>query len=239
MADATLSIPWWRLAFILPPMVVLVVILFRWTDQGRTLLHAAARMVGQLILIGYVLVWIFQAEHWGWVTLALTIMMAAAGWISLRPLPQRTAALYLRSLGCIALCGGGTLALAVWGVLQPANPLDPRIIIPLAGMIFASGMNQTSLSAERYLSEKNRGSSHVEARATALRASLIPILNSFFAVGLVQLPGMMTGQILAGTDPLIAVRYQILVMLMLLGSGGLSAAMFIEFLKSGDDNREK
>lgn len=237
MSDTALLIPWWRLLFILPPVLVLAFFLVRWTDQGRTLAHATARMVGQLILIGYVLVWVFRAEHWGWVMLALTIMMAAAGWISLRPLPQRTAALYARSLGCIVLCGGGTLVLAVWGVLQPANPLDPRVIIPLAGMILASSMNQTSLSAERYLSETSRGSTHVEARAIALRASLIPILNSFFAVGLVQLPGMMTGQILAGTDPLIAVRYQILVMLMLLGSGGLSAAMFIEFLKS-DGNHQ-
>ena len=234
MSDTALLIPWWRLLFVLPPVLVLAVLLFRWTDQGRTLVYAATRMVGQLILIGYVLVWVFRAEHWGWVMLALTIMMAAAGWISLRPLGHRTPTLYLRSVACILLCGGGTLVLAVWGVLQPVNWLDPRVIIPLAGMIFASSMNQTSLSAERYLSERQRGMSHEQARAVALRASLIPILNSFFAVGLVQLPGMMTGQILAGTDPLIAVRYQILVMLMLLGSGGLSSAMFIHFLKRDD-----
>jgi putative ABC transport system permease protein len=99
-------------------------------------------------------------------------------------------------------------------------------------MIFASSMNQISLSAERYLAERARDLDHPAARAIAIRASLIPLLNTFFAVGLVQLPGMMTGQILAGADPLIAVRYQILVMLMLLSSGGLAAALFVQSLAS-------
>jgi putative ABC transport system permease protein len=230
MSDAALSIPWWRLLFMLPPVLVLLVILFRWTDQGRTLLYAAARMVGQLILIGYVLVWLFQVEQAGWVLAALTLMMAVAGWIMLRPLGHRTPRLYLRALACIATCGGGTLAIVIGGVLRPENWHDPRIVIPLAGMIFAGAMNQTSLSAERYMSERERGADHPAARAIALRAALIPILNSFFAVGLVQLPGMMTGQILAGTDPLIAVRYQILVMFMLLSAGGLSSAMFLTLM---------
>ncbi|MCB1225982.1 MAG: ABC transporter permease [Verrucomicrobiales bacterium] len=230
MSEAALSLPWWRLCFLLPPAVLLVLLLFRWTDQGKPLLHAAVRMLGQLVLIGYVLVWVFQARSPGWVLLALTLMAAAAGWIALRPLPRRTAALYRLALGCILLCGGGTLALAVWGALRPVPWYDARVVIPLAGMIFAGSMNQISLAAERYLAERERGADHAGARATALRASLIPLLNTFFAVGLVQLPGMMTGQILAGADPLMAVRYQILVMLMLLSSGGLAAALFVQRL---------
>lgn len=239
MSDAALSIPWWRLVFILPPVVLLVFFLFRWTDQGRTLLYAGVRMAGQLILIGYVLVWLFRAEHSGWVMFALILMMLAAGWIMLRPLGHRTPGLYLRALACILVCGGGTLALVVLGVLRPEVWHEARMVIPLAGMIFAGAMNQTSLCAERYVSETARGADHANARSLALRASLIPILNSFFAVGLVQLPGMMTGQIFAGTDPLIAVRYQILVMLMLLSSGGLSSAMFIQFLQHEDSGRGK
>ena len=67
----------------------------------------------------------------------------------------------------------------------------------------------------------------VEARRTALDAALIPQLNALFAVGLVSLPGMMTGQILSGIDPLVAVRYQIMVMCMVFGSGGLAAAAYL------------
>ena len=88
-------------------------------------------------------------------------------------------------------------------------------------------MNCISLAAEHFEMEVSSGKSIREARSAALNAVLIPHLNSLFAVGLVSLPGMMTGQILAGTDPLIAVRYQIMVMCMLFGTGGIAAACYL------------
>ena len=75
--------------------------------------------------------------------------------------------------------------------------------------------------------EAERGTPYEETRRIALQAALIPITNSLFAVGLVALPGMMTGQILSGVSPLVAAKYQIVVMLMLFGVSGLSAATFI------------
>ena len=66
-----------------------------------------------------------------------------------------------------------------------------------------------------------------ETRRIAMRAALIPMINTLFAVGLVALPGMMTGQILSGVSPVVAAKYQIVVMLMLFGVTGLSAAIFI------------
>ncbi|MCB1061806.1 MAG: ABC transporter permease [Verrucomicrobiae bacterium] len=230
MSEFTLLIPWWRLTFMLPPAVLLVVFLFRWTDQGKPLLYATVRMLAQLTLIGYVLVWVFTAKHWGWVLGALTLMATVAGWIALRPLAmKRRRHLYGKALACIVICGGGILSLVIFGVLRPPHWYDARVTIPLAGMVFAGSMNQISLAAERYVAERNRGETHFGARAVALRASMIPLINAFFAVGLVQLPGMMTGQILAGADPLMAVRYQIMVMLMLLGSGGLAATAFLQW----------
>ena len=83
------------------------------------------------------------------------------------------------------------------------------------------------LAAERFESEFKRGESYISARRTALDATLIPQINSLFAVGLVALPGMMTGQILSGVDPNIAVRYQIMVMWMIFGSGGIAAVMYL------------
>jgi putative ABC transport system permease protein len=99
--------------------------------------------------------------------------------------------------------------------------------VPLAGMIFAGSMNAVSLAAERFQSEYERGTPYPDARRIALRAALIPITNSLFAVGLVALPGMMTGQILSGISPLIAAKYQIVVMTMLFGASGISAAIYI------------
>ncbi|HJN94518.1 MAG TPA: ABC transporter permease [Gammaproteobacteria bacterium] len=105
-----------------------------------------------------------------------------------------------------------------------------QYVIPLAGMVFASAMNSISICAEGFQSERNRGEKITVAREFAFKAALIPITNALFDVGLVSLPGMMTGQIIAGVDPPIAARYQIMVMCMLFSSAGLSAACFLYFL---------
>ena len=71
-----------------------------------------------------------------------------------------------------------------------------------------------------------RGIEFEQAREIAFKACMIPQINSLLAVGLVSLPGMMTGQILSGVDPLIAVRYQIMIMTMILSSAGISAIIY-------------
>ena len=103
-------------------------------------------------------------------------------------------------------------------------------MIPLAGMVFANAMYSVSLAAERYYSERTEGFNAVTARNKAMQAALIPVINALFAVGLVSLPGMMTGQILSGVSPLIAVRYQIMVMLMIFSSAGISTALFLYWI---------
>ena len=108
----------------------------------------------------------------------------------------------------------------------------PRYMIPIAGMVFASSMNGVSLAAERLKAELDRNISYDKAKSIALKASLIPITNSLFAVGLVSLPGMMTGQILSGISPHIAIRYQIMVMCMIFSAVGLSSYLFLTFFKS-------
>ena len=104
---------------------------------------------------------------------------------------------------------------------------EPRFVVPLAGMIFANAMNTVSLAAERFEAERARGVEVATSRRVALDAALIPQVNALLAVGLVSLPGMMTGQILSGIEPLVAVRYQIMVMCMTFGSAGLAAAVYL------------
>jgi putative ABC transport system permease protein len=101
-------------------------------------------------------------------------------------------------------------------------------------MILANAMNPVSLASERWFSEIAAGKTKNVARGIALKAAMIPPINSCLAVGLVSLPGMMTGQILSGTDPLIATRYQILVMLMVVCAGAISSAIFLKFKSSAD-----
>jgi putative ABC transport system permease protein len=125
------------------------------------------------------------------------------------------------------------------GVLDLQPWYLPSSVIPLAGMIFAGAMNSISLAGERVEAETNRDVPYERSRSIALQASLIPITNTLFAVGLVSLPGMMTGQILSGVSPLIAVRYQIMVMCMIFGSAGISSAMFLTLVKSDMTTEER
>ncbi len=124
------------------------------------------------------------------------------------------------------------LLLITQGVLNLQPWYLPSYVIPLAGMIFASAMNSVSIALERLDAEIERDVPYDKARVIALRASLIPITNSLFAVGLVSLPGMMTGQILSGVSPFIAARYQIMVMCMIFGSAGISSACFLALIRS-------
>ena len=104
-------------------------------------------------------------------------------------------------------------------------------MVPLGGMIFSNAMNTVSLAAERFEAETANQAPYEQARRTALQTALIPLINSLFAVGLVALPGMMTGQILSGVSPLIAVRYQIMVMCMTFGSAGIAAVCYLMLVK--------
>ena len=214
------------------PVVIMIVIYIRWTQDKLTLFYALTRMLIQLILIGYVLTYIFTSDSPYLVILILSVMLVAASIISLRPMQKKDRSLYTKAFISISLGGLFTLVMIIFGVLDLNPWYEPKFLIPLAGMIFANAMNAVSIAAERYESEVERGSIYTEARATAYKASLIPIVNALFAVGLVSLPGMMTGQILSGVDPLIAVRYQMMVMLMILGSAGISVAIYLVLLKN-------
>jgi putative ABC transport system permease protein len=98
-------------------------------------------------------------------------------------------------------------------------------------MIFANSMNTVSLAGERFSIERQRDKNYHEARKIALETAMIPQINALLAVGLVSLPGMMTGQILSGIEPLTAARYQIMVMCMIFSTAGLSAVTYMSFKK--------
>jgi len=212
------------------PVVLMAFIYIRWTKDLLTVPYALLRMLVQLILIGYVLTYIFAADAPLLVIGVLCVMLVAASLISLRPLARKNRYLYLKSLFSITIGGLFTLVMVIFGVLDLSPWYQARFIVPLAGMIFANAMNAVSIAAERLEHELEEGE-YETARAVTYKAALIPIVNSLFAVGLVSLPGMMTGQILSGVDPLIAVRYQIMVMLMILGSAGISVAVYLLLMK--------
>lgn len=221
------TIPLLNLAATFIPVLIALGILYRWEHQAGNALYALGRMLIQLLAIGYLLAYIFETEHSGIVLAVLGVMLLTSSWIGLRTVKSRRREVYKYAFVSILLGGGSTLMLVTQGVLMLDPWFKPQYMIPLAGMIFANAMNGVSLSAERLSSEIQRGTPYEEARKTALNAALIPTINALFAVGLVSLPGMMTGQILTGVSPLIAARYQIMVMAMVFGASVLSTATFL------------
>jgi putative ABC transport system permease protein len=225
-------------------LVLLAVGLSRWQRLGLTgsLIAGAIRSVVQLALVGYVLIYIFAIDQWWLVLGALVVMLAVASREAVRRQEERPLRLYGMT-GLALLVGSGFTLFYVSLLVVRIEPwYNPRYLIPLFGMIVGNAMNAAALAHERLAAELRSRRGEVEAylalgataaRASrgptrsALRAALIPTVNSLMVVGLVALPGMMTGQILAGVSPLLAIRYQIVVMFMLASAVSVSAVIVV------------
>lgn len=210
----------------------MLLVIWKWSLGIKNSLYAVGRMLIQLLLIGYILSYIFDADN-GLIILAiLLVMLISSSWISLGTVKEQRLELIQYGFIAIVIGGGSTLMFITQGVLRLDPWYMPQYMIPIAGMIFANSMNSVSLAAERLTAELGRGVEYDEAKKIGLKAALIPITNSLLAVGLVLIPGMMTGQILSGVAPPIAARYQIMVMCMIFGSTGISTACFLSLAKT-------
>jgi putative ABC transport system permease protein len=184
----------------------------------------------QLIAVGVVLQQVFNAARWYWVVLALTVMTTVAGWNAMKRQTGSKQGLFTLMTGAIALGSALTLAIVIGVVLKVRPWYQPRYVIPIAGMIIGNAMTGAALAVNRLRSEIMLRKSEVEAALAlgatpriaaaralreAMRAAMMPTVNSMMTVGIVSLPGMMTGQIISGTNPVEAVRYQIVVMMMI------------------------
>ncbi len=204
----------------------------------KRLTIAAVRMVVQLSLVGLVLKALFAAPS-PWITLAVVVLMVLfAGREVLARQSRRFTGWWTYGLGTGSMMMAALLVtiLALTTQVRPDPWYDPRYAIPLLGMILGNTMNGVSLGLDRLLNGAVRERLSIEARLAlghdfsaamrpvvrdAVRGGLIPIVNTMSAAGVVSLPGMMTGQILAGVDPIEAVKYQILIMFLIAGGTGL------------------
>jgi putative ABC transport system permease protein len=132
-----------------------------------------------------------------------------------------------------------TVVLALMTAIQPRPWYDPRYAIPLMGIVLGSVLNSASLGLDSFFEGVTTGRARIEARLalgatihqalaeltrSSIRRGMIPIVNQMSAAGVITLPGIMTGQLLAGMDPIEAAKYQILLLFLLTGAGGLAAA---------------
>jgi len=229
--DSLPIIPFASLLLAFAPTAVLLLVMRQWSLRAGEALYANLRMLIQLLGVGYVLTYVFETDEPLLICAVVALMIAVSAWIALRPLGARGVRLYLVALAAIGMNGILMLAIVTQLVLDLPRFFEPRFVVPLAGMIFANAMNTVSLAAERFEAEQERGLDYRNARRVALEAALIPQVNALLAVGIVSLPGMMTGQILSGIEPLVAVRYQIMVMCMTFGAAGMGAVFYLILIR--------
>lgn len=205
----------------------------------RPLLVAAARMIVQLLLVGIVLKLLLESGSGPLTLLAALVMLAAAAYEVRARQERPLAGWWSYGLGATTMltAGGVVTVLALTLVIRSDPWFDPRFAIPLFGMILGNAMTGTSLATNTLTTALSRETRAIEAQLLlgadrweacrpvlrqALRSGFMPIINAMAATGVVSLPGMMTGQILAGTDPNEAVKYQLLVMFLIGGTTGLA-----------------
>ena len=229
--DEITTIPLANLLLGFLPVILLIVIMKLWGLNALQPMYANLRMLVQLLLIGYVLTYIFETNQPIVVLFVVLFMILVSSWIALRPLEERGIKAFIIVVSSLAISGVGVLLLISQLIVELPRWFEPSFVIPIAGMIFANSMNTVSLAGERFTTEQRRGKTYHEARKIALETAMIPQINALLAVGLVSLPGMMTGQILSGIEPLTAARYQIMVMCMIFSTAGLSAVTYMSLKK--------
>jgi putative ABC transport system permease protein len=211
---------------------------------ARRMLIATVRMVVQLSLVGLVLKSLFAVAS-PWLTgLAALAMILFAGREIMARQEKTFAGPWAYGLGTGSMLFAATLVtiFALTGPVRPDPWFDPRYALPLLGMILGNTMTGISLGLHTLTTGLTRERAGVEAQLAlgrtrneafrpavqaALTSALMPIVNAMAATGLVALPGMMTGQILAGVDPAEAVKYQILIMFLIAGGTSLGAVVAV------------
>ena len=217
-----------------------------WLKLGieRSLLIAAGRMILQLLLVGLVLKALFATTSL-WLTLLVALIMTAfaAREITARQ-DRRFKGWWAYSLGGTTMMLAGFLLtiIALTTQISPDPWYDPRYAIPLLGMILGNTMTGIALGLDTLTGSVARERPAIEAQLTlgetafaalrpfsrqALRSGFMPIVNAMAATGLVSLPGMMTGQILAGVEPTQAVKYQLLIMFVIGSATGLGVLLAV------------
>ena len=231
MDERYVDLSYWQVALAALLIVVNAAIsLLLRLDLHRRLLWAAARMSAQLLMIGLILQWVFAVSDWYWVVLIMAVMTLIAGVAAVRRSEYRFPGIWWAS--CLSVGSGAWLiaAVALLAIVQVEPWYRPQYAIPLLGMILGNGLNGISLGLDRFGRElethRERVEAHLALGATrweaarvpvqqAVRTGMIPILNAMAVAGVVSLPGMMTGQLLAGIEPVQAVKYQIVIMFLI------------------------
>lgn len=233
------------LLVLIPIALVVALSLALRLGQVRRVSIATVRSVVQLLAVGLVIGWVFERDTWYWIVGLLVLMALIAGFTAAGRMGGRL----LRLSWLMSLILGAVTAIALVYYTQAVigvREWNPRYLIPLGGMMLGNAMTAATLAAERITSDLARDHADVEiylalgaspwqavqpALRRAVGAALTPTINSMLVVGVVQLPGMMTGQILGGTAPFQAALYQLLILTAILFCASLTATLSAALLQ--------
>ena len=212
----------------------------------RDILIGSLRTVIQLLLMGFVLKWVFAIQNWAVVLILFGVMIAFGVHIVRGRVKERSVS-YLFPAFISMLLGYTLVTIVVTAAVVQVEPWwKPEYFLPIGGMVVGNSITALAISLDRLFSELKNRRDEVEMRLAlgatsreashdimkdALKAGMIPSINSMMGVGLVFIPGMMTGQILAGADPAMAVRYQIVVMFMIVGATAISSLIVLNLVR--------
>ncbi len=240
--------------------LVILVGLLSWRmglDLEKQLAIAACRMVVQLLFIGQILRVLFANVSLPFVLAISMIMLIVAGREVIARQQRKISGIHgwLLGIGSMFVSSFGVAFFGLTVVVGNDPWYGPQYAIPLLGMLLGNTMTVISISLERMSGEvwqqrqiieqrlllgQNSRQAITEIRQQAMRAGMIPVINSMAVAGLVSLPGMMTGQILGGTPPAEAVKYQIMIMFLICGGAGFGSMAAIGMLSRRIfDDRER
>jgi len=197
---------------------------------------AVIRSIVQLLIVGYILKFVFDSENMMYILLMVTIMIAAA------TQNARKKGASIKGITWKVIATLVVIEVLTQGILLGFNITPPtaQYIIPISGMVIGNSMVLAILFLNRFTSEVETHQDETELILslggtpkqaihtqlnTAIKASMIPTIESQKTIGLVQLPGMMSGQIIAGADPMQAVQFQLLILFLLLTTASVTSAM--------------
>jgi len=204
----------------------------------KDLVVGTLRAFVQLLIVGHVLRLVFSVKHPLPVIAMLLVMMGIAVYNGVRRQSVRFQGMTIAMSVSIALVTSAILAIVVAVVIKAKPWFQPQVVIPIAGMTVAASMNAATLAMNRFSSDLKLRKKEVETALAlgasprvaiqsllkdAAKAAMIPSINSLMIVGVVQLPGMMSGQILSGIDPIQAINYQIVVVYMICAAGAFTS----------------
>jgi putative ABC transport system permease protein len=223
---------------------------------SRQIIIAALRTTIQLMLIGFVLKALFAHVHLGWMTLMAMIMLFVAGYEVRARQKHHFTGWWGFGLGTMSMfISSFTITLLTLTVIIDVDPwYTPQYAIPLLGMMLGNTMTGIAVGLDRLTQSTWQQRAIIEARLIlgqswnqaiesmrrdSIRSGMIPMINAMAAAGIVSLPGMMTGQILAGAPPLEAVKYQILIMFLISAGTGIGtiAALWVGSYRLFDERQ--